>query len=44
MSIANKADVLHVNQNKREVPKEAAEKFAKENNLIFFGESSALAN
>ena len=42
--VGNKADVLHVNPNKREVPRELAEKFARENNLIFVGESSALAN
>jgi hypothetical protein len=33
-----------VNQSKREVPKEMAEKFARENNLIFVGESSAYSN
>jgi len=42
--VGNKTDVLHVNPNKREVPKEAAEKFARDNNLIFVGESSALSN
>jgi hypothetical protein len=42
--VANKTDVLHVNPNKREVPTETAEKFARENNLIFVGESSALSN
>lgn len=39
--IGNKADVLNVNSNRREVPKELAEKFARENNLIFVGESSS---
>lgn len=43
-SLGNKTDVLHVNQNKREVPKDVAEKFARDNNLIFIGESSALSN
>jgi GTPase SAR1 family protein len=42
--VGNKTDVLHVNSNKREVPKETVEKFARENNLIFVGESSALSN
>jgi GTPase SAR1 family protein len=42
--VANKADTLQVNPNKREVPREAAEKFARDNNLIFVGESSALSN
>ncbi len=42
--VGNKTDVLHVNANKREVPKETVEKFARENNLIFVGESSALSN
>jgi Ras-related protein Rab-11B len=42
--VGNKTDVLHVNPNKREVPLEKAEKFARENNLIFVGESSALSN
>jgi GTPase SAR1 family protein len=42
--VGNKTDVLHVNQMKREVPREVAEKFARENNLIFIGESSALSN
>ena len=42
--MGNKTDVLHVNQNKREVAKETAEKFARDNNLIFIGESSALSN
>ena len=35
---------MHVNQSRREVPKELAEKFARENNLIFVGESSSQAN
>mmetsp|Transcript_11332 Transcript_11332/g.11354 ORF Transcript_11332/g.11354 Transcript_11332/m.11354 type:complete len:92 (-) Transcript_11332:146-421(-) len=42
--VANKTDVLHVNQNKREVSTDTAEKFARDNNLIFVGESSALSN
>ena len=42
--VANKIDLLHVNQAKREVPLEAAEKFARENGLIFTGETSALSN
>lgn len=42
--VANKTDVLHVNIKKREVSKELAEKFARDNNLIFIGESSALSN
>ena len=42
--VANKADVLHVNQSKREVPREAADKFARENDLIFVGETTALGN
>jgi hypothetical protein len=33
-----------VNPIKREVPKELAEKFARENNLIFVGESSSQNN
>ena len=40
--VANKKDVLTVNVNKRQVPVEVAERFAKENNLIFIGECSAL--
>lgn len=40
----NKVDMLNVNQSRREVPKETAEKFARENNLIFIGESSAVSN
>jgi len=39
--IGNKADILHVNQNRRDVPKEEAEKFARDNNLIFIGEASS---
>ena len=42
--VANKIDVLTVNPNKRQVPFEVAERFARENNLIFIGECSALAN
>ena len=42
--VGNKADILLVNQSKREVPKELAERFARENNIIFIGESSALSN
>jgi hypothetical protein len=42
--VGNKADTLQVNPNKREVPREMAEKFARDNNLIFVGESSALSN
>ena len=33
-----------MNPNKREVSLETAEKFARENNLIFIGETSALSN
>lgn len=39
--LGSKADILSVNPAKREVPKEVAEKFARDNNLIFIGESSA---
>ena len=39
--LGNKTDILHVNQNRREVPKEEAEKFARDNNLIFIGEASS---
>ena len=42
--VGNKADVLHVNKNKREVATDVAERFARDNNLIFVGESSALSN
>ena len=42
--LGNKTDVLHVNPNKRQVQREDAEKFARDNNLLFVGESSALSN
>ena len=42
--VGNKADIMQVNQSKREVPRELAEKFARDNNLIFVGESSAYSN
>jgi len=42
--VANKVDVLYVNEKKRAVKREQAEKFARDNNLIFIGESSALSN
>ncbi len=42
--VANKADILYVNEKKRAVKREHAEKFARDNNLIFIGESSALSN
>ena len=41
MLIANKADMPNVNHKRREVLKEDAEKFARDNSLIFIGESSA---
>lgn len=44
IALGNKADVLNINPRKREVKKEDAEKFARDNNLIFVGESSALLN
>lgn len=42
--IGSKADVLSVNPAKRQVPRELAERFARDNNLIFIGESSSLQN
>lgn len=32
---------MNVNPNRREISKELAEKFARENNLIFVGETSS---
>jgi hypothetical protein len=40
-NIGSKSDILTVNPAKRQVPRDLAEKFARENNLIFIGESSA---
>jgi len=42
--VGNKADVLMVNEAKRQVPIELAERYARENNLIFVGETSTLTN
>ena len=42
--VGNKVDVLFADPEKREVSKEQAMLFAKEHNLIFAGESSALAD
>ena len=42
--VANKFDIVKQNASKREVPMEAAEKFSRENGLIFVGETSALSN
>lgn len=39
--LGSKTDIANVNPAKREVSKDAAEKFARDNNLIFIGESSA---
>ena len=42
--VANKCDVMFREPNKREVNKENAIKFAKENNLLFSEESSAYSD
>ena len=42
--IGNKSDILIADPSKREVPKEQAIQFAKNNGLIFIDESSALAD
>ena len=42
--VANKCDIMFSDPSKREVMKEAAVHFAKENELIFYEESSALAD
>ena len=39
--LGSKADILQVNPSKRQVPRDMAEKFARDNNLIYIGESSA---
>jgi len=42
--LANKCDIMFTNPSKREVLKEAALKFSQDYDLIFYDESSALAD
>jgi len=42
--VPNKKDIMSVNKSKRQVPEELAQRFAQENNLLYIGEASALAN
>lgn len=42
--VANKCDIMFTDPTRREVQKEHAVKFAKNNDIIFFEESSALAD
>ena len=42
--MGNKVDIMFRDPDKREVSKKMADKFARDNGLLFMGESSALAD